>query len=244
MANAVARDGSLYWRPTLHLVSVFYEGGQGPNDALFLDRMRRDFDETLVQWTDKLNHWAAGRGGSDMSHGYNGEHAYWEPFVAAIAWTHGTGEDYLDRAAFARYQSAFWNGKERVPHPNPGGHTAMAGEIFSVEFLHLLQVGVDGQTPSMLRDARHESTPDTHQITLRPGDQQIILRLNRTGDRAGSIGLPDPSFKGQEALPLDIEDHWRAYRDHPHFRSWVTDPRYRVVIEPTKPDRQALNLEP
>jgi len=101
VAKAVARDGSLYWRPTLHLVSVFYEGGQGPNDALFLDRMRRDFDETLVQWTDKLNHWAAGRGGSDMSHGYNGEHAYWEPFVAAIAWTHGSGEDYLDRTAFA-----------------------------------------------------------------------------------------------------------------------------------------------
>ena len=40
------------------------------------------------------------------------------------------------------------------------------------------------------------------------------------------------------------KDHWRAYRDHPHFRSWVTDRRYRVVIEPTKPDRQALNLEP
>ncbi|MFI5381346.1 MAG: heparinase II/III family protein [Tepidisphaerales bacterium] len=108
VAKAVAKDGSLYWRPTLHLVSVFYEGGKGPNDALFLQRMRHDFDQTLLQWTGKLNGWSAGRGGSDMSHGYNGEHAYWEPFIAAIAWSHGTGEDYISRAAFSKYQSAFY----------------------------------------------------------------------------------------------------------------------------------------
>ena len=108
VAQAVARDGSLYWRPTLHLVSVFYEGGSGPNDAVFLARMKHDFDETVVRWTDKLNRWVAGRGGSDMSHGYHGEHAYWEPFVAAIAWSHATGEDYLGRAEFAKYQSPFY----------------------------------------------------------------------------------------------------------------------------------------
>ncbi len=108
LARAVGKDGTLYWRSTLHLVSVFYEGGKGPNDAVFLQRMRHDFQETLIRWTDKLNHWAAGRGGSDMSHGYNGEHAYWEPFIAAIAWSHATGEDYLGRADFARYQSAFY----------------------------------------------------------------------------------------------------------------------------------------
>lgn len=108
VVRAVAKDGSLFWRPTLHLVSAFYEGGNGPNDAALLARMKRDFDHTLIQWTDKLNRWAAGRGGSDMSHGYNGEHAYWEPFVAAIAWSHATGEDYIGRADFARYQSAFY----------------------------------------------------------------------------------------------------------------------------------------
>jgi len=108
VAQSVVRDGSLYWRPTLHLVSVFYEGGTGPNDAAFLVRMKRDFDQTLVGWTDKLNKWAAGRGGSDMGHGYNGEHAYWEPFAAAICWAHATGEDYLGRADFARYQSPFY----------------------------------------------------------------------------------------------------------------------------------------
>ncbi len=108
VVKAVSKDGALYWRPTLHLVSVFYEGGQGPNDPALLTRMKHDFDQTLIQWTDKLNRWAAGRGGSDMSHGYNGEHAYWEPFVAAIGWSHATGEDYLSRADFTKYQSAFY----------------------------------------------------------------------------------------------------------------------------------------
>ena len=108
VAKAVAKDGSLYWRSTLQLVSTFYEGGKGPNDAVLLERMKHDFDQTLIRWTDKLNWWAAGRGGSDMSHGYNGEHAYWEPFIAAIAWSHSTGEDYIGRADFARYQSAFY----------------------------------------------------------------------------------------------------------------------------------------
>jgi len=108
VAAAVSRGGSLYWRPTLHLVGVFYEGGRGKNDALFLARMRRDFQRTLVAWTDKLNRWAAGRGGSDMGHGYNGEHAYWEPLVAAIGWSNSTGEDYIARADFARFQSPFY----------------------------------------------------------------------------------------------------------------------------------------
>jgi hypothetical protein len=108
VVKAIAKDGSLYWRPNLHLVSVFYEGGEGPNDAVLLARMKRDFDSQLVRWNDKLNRWAAGRGGSDMGHGYNGEHAYWEPFMAAICWTNCTGEDYLSRARFANYQSAFY----------------------------------------------------------------------------------------------------------------------------------------
>ncbi len=118
VAKAVSKDGSLYWRPTLHLVSVFYEGGKGPNDEIFLHRMQRDFQETIVHWIYKLNKWAAGRGGSDMSHGYNGEHAYWEPFVAAIAWAHATGEDYVARADFARYQSPFY-WYHFVPEPGP-----------------------------------------------------------------------------------------------------------------------------
>ncbi len=43
--------------------------------------------------------------GNVRSHGYNGEHAYWEPFVGAIAWSHAVGEDYIGHAAFAKYQS-------------------------------------------------------------------------------------------------------------------------------------------
>jgi len=118
VVKAVAKDGALYWRPTLHLASVFYEGGKGPNDAALLARMKHDFESQLVRWNDKLNRWAAGRGGSDMGHGYNGEHAYWEPFVAAICWTNCTGEDYLSRARFANYPSAFY-WYHFVPDMNP-----------------------------------------------------------------------------------------------------------------------------
>ena len=647
VAKAVAKDGSLFWRPTLHLASVFYEGGAGPNDALFLQRMKRDFDETLIQWTDKLNRWAAGRGGSDMGHGYNGEHAYWEPWVAAIAWSHGTGEDYLGRAVFAKYQSPFywyhfipelnpltvekigvtrcaddagavtpghcganhllflsfmreqdglglawmekfhtqepnwskdrealgkllwwdpdqkpidpttlpttrlfptsghvtmrsdwtsnatfatfrcgrfgeidgtwgrnnadnlsftirkrgplaidsgpvhgqnatvlkflgegsdsgipaignygrqtiahnsitvgdgeythrdylrrstgnivrrggqsvpqapdwwkqwgfagpqndfiegritayrthplydyacgdarfsyppewgvqeitrqfaylkpdvfvvydrlmlsdptnkpcwmlhslrepkstgterpltpteigpqflWNGKEPIPHPNPGGHVQMGGDEFrvesgspgktgggwlevrtlwpttndcerkriggrghdfelsgvqyglsdagyqlandsyavrstigllswrvelrprtpsrSVEFLHVIQVGVDGQTPEAARSGSCRTTAESHMVTLQQGSSQFILKLNRTGPRGGSIAVRAPPLSLEQALPETVEDHWRHFADDPNFKAWATDPRYRVVIEPTAEDRR------
>lgn len=647
VVQAVTKDGSLYWRPTLHLASVFYEGGQSPNDALLLARMQRDFKETLVEWTDKLNHWAAGRGGSDMGHGYNGEHAYWEPFVAAIGWSHSTGEDYLGRAAFAKYQSPFywyhfvpglnpltvekigvtrsaddagavspshcganhllfltfarendglglawmdkfhsqepawnkdrealgrflwwdpdqkpidpatlpttrlfptsghvtmrsdwsadatfatfrcgrfgeidgtwgrnnadnlsftirkrgplaidsgpvhgqnttvlkflgeggdsaipaignygrqtiahnsitigeseyvhrdyrgqptgnvvrsggqsvpqapgwwarwsfpkaqnhfmegtltayrthplydyacgdarfsyppewgveeitrqflylkpdvfviydrlvlaeptntpcwllhslrepkatgqedaltpeeigpqfwWDGKKKVSHPNPGGHVRMGGDGFevasgspgklgggwlavrtlfptvaeserkkvggrdhdfevagvqygltdegykmaddpyavrstiglsgwrvelrsrkparNVEFLHVLQVGVDGQTPAAVREASHQASPDSHQITLRQGSRQFLMRLKRTGNRGGSIAIKDSKSDLDQALSEVIEDHWRNFRNDPKFRAWVTDPRYRVTIEPKAADLQ------
>ena len=72
VTQAVAKDGFLYWRPTLHLVSVFYEGGRGPNDTVFLARMRRDFDETVIRWTDKLNRWAAGRTSRHNASTYGG----------------------------------------------------------------------------------------------------------------------------------------------------------------------------
>ncbi|MBL7224130.1 MAG: hypothetical protein ISS72_09775, partial [Candidatus Brocadiae bacterium] len=59
VTKAVARGGTLYWRPTLHVASVFYEGGKGRHDEALLARMKHDFDQTLVQWTEKLNRWAA-----------------------------------------------------------------------------------------------------------------------------------------------------------------------------------------
>jgi hypothetical protein len=108
VAAAVRKGGSLYWRPCLHLCAAVYEGGKGPNDAELLARMKQDHQRYLVDWTRKLDGWAAGRGGSDMSHGYNGEHAYWEPFCHVIAWSHATGEDYIGWAQFPKYQSAFY----------------------------------------------------------------------------------------------------------------------------------------
>jgi hypothetical protein len=111
----------------------------------------------------------------------------------------------------------------------------------SVEFLHLLQVGVDGQTPTGLRNATHEATADMHQITLRQGEHQYVLRLNRAGPRGGALAIKTSGCALDEVIPEAVEDHWRHYRDEPHYRTWVTDPSYRVVIEPTELDRRSLN---
>jgi hypothetical protein len=43
--------------------------------------------------------------------------------------------------------------------------------------------------------------------------------------------------KGEQAnldkpLPEAVEDNWRHFGDDPSFNTWVSDPRYRVLIEP------------
>jgi predicted amidohydrolase len=208
-----------------------------------------------------------------------------------------------------------WNGKEAIPHPNPGGHISMGGDGFSVdsgspakpgggwlavktlwppaddcerkriggkghdfevadtqyglaeegyqladaayavrstigllgwrvelrpktptasvEFLHVLQVGVNGQTPEAVRGAACQTTPESHIVTLQQAEKRFILKLNRTGPRAGAIAVQRPSL--DEALPETVEDHWRHFQNDPNFKAWTTDPRYRVVIEPSLP---------
>ena len=92
-----------------------------------------------------------------------------------------------------------------------------------------------------IRASRLSRPTDWQRGATRRAIRQFVVRLNRTGDRAGSIAIQDPHL--QKSFPMTVEDHWRAYCDQPQFRSWITDPRYRVVIEPTEPDRRCLNLE-
>ena len=75
-------------------------------------------------------------------------------------------------------------------------------------------------------------------VTLRQGSSQFILKLNRTGPRGGSIAVRAPPLSLEQALPETVEDHWRHFADDPNFKAWATDPRYRVVIEPTAEDRR------
>jgi hypothetical protein len=100
-----------------------------------------------------------------------------------------------------------------------------------------MQVGVAGQAPDVVRGATYQATPQSGVVTVRQGDRLFTLRLNRTGERGGSIAVKGPQANVDEPLPETVEDHWRYFLDDPNFESWMTDPRYHIVIEPTEQDR-------
>ena len=107
-----------------------------------------------------------------------------------------------------------------------------------VEFLHVLQVGSGSRT--VATEAGLHSTPGTHTVTVEHGGRSFVLTLRRTGKRGGSIKVTETAGGApvyEAALPETVEDHWRYYHEDPNFRLWVTDPRYRVIIEPTDEDR-------
>jgi len=109
-----------------------------------------------------------------------------------------------------------------------------------VEFLHVLKAGI-GAPPAEGPAAALASAPEAHTITLEEGGRAFTIRLARTGPRGGSIRVAAGGRTLlQEPLPEAVEDHWRHYRDDPRFRTWVTDPRYRIVIEPDEEDRKLL----
>ena len=102
----------------------------------------------------------------------------------------------------------------------------------NVEFLHVMQVGVEGQTADVLRGVTHQATAEAHVISIRQGKNLFTLSLNRTGGRGGSIDVKGPPGDVHEPLPEGVEDHWRNFKDDPNFKTWMTDARYRTVIEP------------
>ena len=113
--------------------------------------------------------------------------------------------------------------------------------VKAVEFLHVLQAGVGPRT--VVEAATLTSTAQTHRVAVEHKGRAFELTLRRTGARGGSIRVTEGrpgTVRCEAALPESIEDHWRHYRDGPNFRTWVTDPRYRVVIEPTEQDRAAV----
>ena len=111
----------------------------------------------------------------------------------------------------------------------------------TVEFLHVLQAGAGPR--GAVADATLTSTRQTHRVAVKHKGRTFELTLRRTGTRGGSIrvnGTRPGTMLCEATLPESIEDHWLHYRDDPNFRTWVTDPRYRVVIEPTEKDRAAV----
>jgi len=88
------------WRP--HVVLALAAWGHGHDE--FLDEvLRKRYQEDLVRGIEYNNLWSQGRGGSSMSHGYNGEHFYSEWLTMAVAWSNATGQDWVSRCDFAAH---------------------------------------------------------------------------------------------------------------------------------------------
>ena len=88
------------WRP--HVVLDLAAWGHGHDE--FLDKdLKKRYPEDLVRGVAYNNLWSQGRGGSSMSHGYNGEHFYTEWLTMAVAWENATGQDWVSKCDFAAH---------------------------------------------------------------------------------------------------------------------------------------------
>ena len=115
------------------------------------------------------------------------------------------------------------------------------GATKQVEFLHILQAGEGDAVSQVVAGAQVTSSEAWHEVSFQHAGRSVRLRLKRTGPRGGDIRFQSPGQVEQiQQLPTVVEDHYRHHRDDPNFRAWVSDPRYRVVIEPTEKDRELL----
>jgi len=88
------------WRP--HVVLALAAWGHG-HDTYLDQVLSKSYRDDLVRGIAYNNTWSQGRGGSSMSHGYNGEHFYTEWFTMAVAWSNATGQDWVSRCDFAAH---------------------------------------------------------------------------------------------------------------------------------------------
>jgi hypothetical protein len=114
------------WRPHVTLALAAWGHGQDEYlDGILARSYRRD----LAGGVAYNNIWSSGRGGSSMSHGYNGEHFYTEWFTMALAWTTATGQDWVSKCDFAAHTPEWYIFHYRPWEPVPAcvhvGVTAM-----------------------------------------------------------------------------------------------------------------------
>ncbi|MBM4039915.1 MAG: hypothetical protein FJ290_15530 [Planctomycetes bacterium] len=88
------------WRP--HVALALAAWGHGHDDFLN-EVLTKRYPEDLVRGVAYNNLWSQGRGGSSMSHGYNGEHFYTEWLTMAVAWSNATGQDWVSKCDFAAH---------------------------------------------------------------------------------------------------------------------------------------------
>ena len=121
------------WRP--HVVLDLAAWGHG-HDAFLDEDLKKRYPEDLVRGIAYNNLWSQGRGGSSMSHGYNGEHFYSEWLTMAVAWSNATGQDWVGRCDFAAHAPEWYIFHYRPWAPQPEcvhvGVTAMCRHWMTV----------------------------------------------------------------------------------------------------------------
>jgi tetratricopeptide (TPR) repeat protein len=90
-----------------HVVLDLAAWGHGHDE--FLDaELKTRYRTDMVQGIEYNNLWSQGRGGSSMSHHYNGEHFYSERFMTAVAWSNATGQDWVSKCDFAAHTPEYY----------------------------------------------------------------------------------------------------------------------------------------
>lgn len=101
----LARVKANRWRP--RLLHCLVAWGNGVDDEL-TSFLQSSHAKEVVRRLDYCNTWSLGRGGSSMSHGYNGEHFFSAEFAAMMGWAHATGEDLISKSDFAHNTPAWY----------------------------------------------------------------------------------------------------------------------------------------
>lgn len=111
------------WRPRFLLALVSY--GHGHDDEL-LPMLADIYQQDVVRTTAYNNQWSRARGGSSMSHGYNGEHFYSIEFANCVAWSSASGVDWIAQADYAVQTPAWY-----LYHYRPWGRSMVRIGVIS-----------------------------------------------------------------------------------------------------------------
>ncbi len=133
-----------------HLLLELMSVGHGHDDEL-LPLLGECYQAEVVRTTASHNQWSRGRGGSSMSHGYNGEHFYSTAFADCIAWSNASGIDWVGKADYATQTPAWY-----LYHYRPWGLSLVRiGVISNCGHLEaLMPKKSDGESLVVLSTAR------------------------------------------------------------------------------------------
>ncbi|HUW58119.1 MAG TPA: hypothetical protein VMZ92_15885 [Planctomycetota bacterium] len=98
-------------------------------------------------------------------------------------------------------------------------------------FLHVLQTFVG--KPDPVAQVKRVETPQTVGAEIILGRDSWTVTFGRDGLPGGRIRLGrGAKIVLDEALPKEVEETYRHWKDDPRYRTWTTDARYRIIIPP------------